>query len=609
MTLFTPGRNIGQIITSTSDSSTATEMDSLNSRTEPIASRWIAKDSEISRILAEDVVDYVPLLPNVTALDRGSIGQFSPFIFRGSSQADGKIALDDILLDEPINGFVTSKFLPLNIVEGLEFFGPGSVAPFGLTAAGGMLRAETYEFQGGRPFSKVLFRAGDFGYSDIGIMFGLPITKKTDFLIDGNRQEFDGLNNSHEGTRVLTKVSHQVNNVLIKHLAFLNKNDVTVPAPFLPNWVPGNVVSQWEEDRLDQVLSVRVGNLAQAGRRLLGRLHFTRIQQESTVDTLSFDNENLTIKTNFNYDLLLGNHWLTIGGEFRHDDLNSVQLVDHNDGFGRVFVRDVYRLPEKWEIGIQVNLEKHEEFSLAVNPSLRVAYEPSNRQSLWFGAQRSKRYPTFAERFWPTEFFRGNPSLSDEESSAIEIGYAFEKKDQFKFRTSVFANRVEDWIGNSILADTLAIAVSNLDNRTTAGLDLKFSWDFWRTGRFGFVGSYLNLTEQSPEKQLQVPEYAIYSYLEVGHHFFEKFVFFRARFVGRVLGERHGINFLTARSTPTRVDLDSEVIFDAQATAQFSDAKITASFENIFGISYELVPGFPMPERMFRFGIEWAFLD
>ncbi|MFQ5752428.1 MAG: TonB-dependent receptor plug domain-containing protein [bacterium] len=597
---------------SQSDSTSTVNSDSLKFKKEKLDMRWHANAQNTGSLIAEDIGDFTELLPNSFPLDLGSIGQFSPLTSRGTNEQEGKILLDGIVLQEPINGFVNTTNIPINLVKDMAFSSAGSFVPFGAQAIAGILQIDTYQFQGVHPYSKVFFRAGDWGYSDLGVIFGLPLTKNTSFMISGNRQEFSGfeLNRKHTGSRIASKISYQPNSAFaLNFTAFLNKDEVQVPAPLLPDLVPRTANARRKENRIDQTLSVKIGDLPRQNRQFLGHIYFAKIRQESFGDTLLFNNKNLSFATGLQYEMITGKQWFTAGGEIRLDDLKSAELSSHADQIGHIFVRDRFQVTNRLRLRLQALLEKHDGYSTAFNPSAQLHYALSKISNIWVGIQKTKRYPSFSERYWPTLFFRGNPNLNVEKGTTFELGYVLKNGETLKIKSAIFRTHVNDWIGAANRVDSLSYGPSNLGDRTISGLDLKFIWNYFSTGQFGFIGSFLNVQENSLAKQLQVPEYSIYSYLEMGRPFFQDYVFIKLRLIGRFFGERFGPFYAGPAALPEITKLGANIVLDGQSTFQFKDAKLTVSWENLLDKRYQLVPGFFMPPRTLRFSIEWEFWD
>ncbi|MFQ5637121.1 MAG: TonB-dependent receptor plug domain-containing protein [bacterium] len=567
---------------------------------------WRVDDSESRSILAEDIVDYTRLLPGSLPVDLGSVGQLSLLSLRGGSPLHTRILLDSVPLNDPITGVLISKYVPLNSITSFAF--PGYGGSYG-SAIGGTLDFRTMKINEMRPYSKVVFRAGDFGYSDIGLVFSLPVNAKTGFLLDFSRQEFGGFARNHVGSRLLVKiVRHLTASSSLELVSFLNKNDVTLPAPSLPNLFRNRTISQWKESRFDQLVSLKIGNLAKQKKQLTGRILFTRNSQDSFVDSLSVKNEAISADANISYETVRGKHDIVFDGRLRLHDLNSQDLGDHTENILSAFIRDRINFGPRFDIGLKVAVEKHPLFSWVLNPSFQLHYQITKPMKLWLNFQRARRYPSFSERYWPT-FYRGEPQLNDEIGTAAEVGLDFKNKESFEMQASFFFNRVRNWIGNRVLPDTSGVKPANLDDRTVSGLELKLTWEKFPGGRLGLIASVMNVTETAVEKQLQVPEFSIYTYLETGRPFFQKYVFIRLRLAGRMFGRRYGIDFLNPAGLARYQQLDSNAIFDGQISLEFAGARALFSLENLFGTRYQMVPGFFMPEKMFRFSIEWEFWD
>jgi outer membrane cobalamin receptor len=587
------------------DSSTVADLDSLG-KSRP--GKWSVNRVRAGRFLGEDIVDFVRLLPNVLPLDLGSLGQFSPVAFRGATPQEGTVLFDGLLFEDPILGFLNSNTIPINLVDEFSFGGAGALAPFGVQAPAGILQINTYQFQANQPYSKVNFRTGDWGYSDLGIVFALPLSKSSSFMIGGSRQELDGfvLNSDHTGSRVQIRLSyHPHSQFSLNYSILLNRNNVEVPAPLLPDFSPGVSNARRKESRSDQVVSLKFGDLQKSSKQVLARVFFSRLLQQSFGDSLLFKNRNHTLGAGVQFDWLSGIHEISLGGEFKIYDLNSFQLKDNTDQFGHMFVRDKIRFAENWKLGIQGRLEKHDDYSVALNSSGNLNYALTPEANIWFGVQTSRRYPSFAERYWPTPFFQGDPNLSQEKGTAFEIGFSMNRENSFTLETALFRHEVEDWIGQTVLADSTAFGPRNLGFRTVHGLDLKFVWNYLPAGQFGFIGSFLQVEEDTPEKQLQVPEYSIYSYVQMGRSFFQDYVFVTLRLVGRLFGERSGLIYQDGSVFPETTTLGQTAVLDGKMTFEFAYASMFLAIENLLDKKYQRVPGFYMPPKTFRFGIEW----
>ncbi len=550
---------------------------------------------ETRELILEDAADFLALVPSVSVIDFGSLGQFSPFSFRGENPPSGKIYLDDLPLLEPIHGAVHVTNLPINVVDEIRFANLDA------------LHFISHPFSPQRPYSKVIFRAGDWEYTDIGFTLSLPVTRRSQFFFSANRQELDGFRPAvagYKGVHVFAKLTHSFSpKVRLNYAALLNDNDVEIPAPLLPDLAPTVSNAERRENRLDQNLNV------QLGRQFAARLFFSNIEQRSFDDSLLFKNRDVTSGVEIEKRIRFGGHHFRIGGGARLDDLNSEQLGNRGDWLAHGLVKDEVSFAERWRLSLQLQFEKHQDYSAALLPALNLSYQFSEKSKLWLSAHLTRRYPTFAERFWPTPFFNGDPGLEAERRAAIELGAASQSISKIHLQAALFTTRADDWIGNAVQDAAQQFGPMNSGARTISGVGGKLTWKYAEFGEAGLSGSFWHVWEDDPIKSLFVPEYKLYAYVEGGRLLFQKFVLAKIRLMGRLFGTRVGWQYQTGSSVPTLRDLGTNAVLDGQLSFQFHSARLLLSMENIFNRTYELTPGFFMPPQTFRLAIEWEFWD
>jgi len=600
----------------TADSSAANPVPLVRSETvmaaiEPALAEITSEQTD--ELIAEDVQDFTVLLPGVQAMDLGTIGQPSPLIFHGGSPTQSGLLLDGVPVEDPIFGFANPMNLPINILESLAVIGTGGFAPFGYQASHGTLQAQTVEMQPNHPYSKVQFRAGDWSYSDLGILFIVPLSPKLQLTVAGNRQEFDGFvvtGQKHTGSRIHGKLAYQPSAaVTLAYQFHKNKNDADVPAPLSPDFVPLVADANRVESRFDHVFSIAMGDLATGHKELRSNVTISKVRHESSGENISFNNRSLALAAALQERIRTGRHLLSFGGRLRSTDVAGEQLGDHSDSFGYVFARDEVTLTRHVRLGLQVRAEKHDDYAAALTPGVQLIYRLSDHSRWFLGWQRSRRYPSFLERFWPGFSFHGNPDLQEEAGVSGDVGYAF-KSGVNELYVSAFWNRTNDWVTTQQAPSTLkGVGLLNQGDRTAVGFDARVTWHYATGGRMGLTGSFIEIAEDDASKQPRIPEWSLYTFMEYGHPFFEKYVFIRVRLDGRFWGRRYGTRYVGQLPLGELVRLDTDFVLDGKISFIFKDAKLVISQENMLNRTYQLVPGFFMPVRTLRFGVEWEFWD
>ncbi len=581
--------------------------------------QWQISSPEFGGVIAEDILDYLQLLPGVMSLDFGSVGQASPMVIRGMTPQQTRISLDGMFLTNPLTGTFDSANLPLNLLDEIGLENQAGV--------GMHLR----KFDDKRPYSRVQFRAGDWGYSDFGVSFNLPVTPSSQFLFSGSRQEYDGyffesptrvINEPRDlvHSRFLARVSHQPNQKFeLNVISMFNKNASSAPGPLAPDLVPIIENGRREKSRLDMRIRARLGNPGSQGKMWLAKLFFSRIGQKTFDDNLRFDNSSSVLGGELTYHLIGTKNRFELSAGFHRMSLVSEQLADRIDYQNSFSVTDILNVAERLQLtatlGVENFLADSGEFNggktgstLRIHPSLEVRTKLGNSTETWFSVIQSSRHPAFAERYWPDKFYLGKASLKSERTTGGELGFKMQGE-KVEIGSALFSNRVSDWIGADVRADTIAFGPNNLGSRTVSGVDVKFRWNPLRWGELGIIANYLYVTEDEPQKRLFVPEYFIINYLEYGRPLFDKYVFVRLRASGRVYGKRSGWIYNNSTDLPVLTAAQPVFVADVKASLVFSDATFTFSFENILDQQYQLRPGLFMPPRTFRFSVDWQFWD
>jgi len=157
------------------------------------------------------------------------------------------------------------------------------------------------------------------------------------------------------------------------------------------------------------------------------------------------------------------------------NDTGYYQLGTHRENF-YFFLDHTYHIKQFFiNGGIMVNsfnLKKPEIF-----PSLNLAYDFIGHFK-WFGLiNKSVRYPTFTELYYPGLQNKGNPNLKPEKSLSFETGIKL-NDNHINSHFSLFRRHltdVIDWIKES---DTAIWESTNITTLTTYGASFSFSYTF-----------------------------------------------------------------------------------------------------------------------------------
>ncbi len=255
----------------------------------------------------------------------------------------------------------------------------------------------------------------------------------------------------------------------------------------------GNVLARWRRSNGDN-----------SDLQLRAYYDYTRREDPSFTDTLH------TLDIDLQQRLTPGErHELIWGAAVRATSNNNergvIWVMDPEKSDDQVvsgFIQDRIRISDALEVTLGTKLEHNDFSGFEVQPSARLAWVPTPRQTLWAAISRAVRVPTRFERDVAIDasdpagnpVFRllGNPDFDSERLVAYEMGYRFQPMDNLSFDLALYYNDYDRLasleIGTPFLdPDTgqtvIPVHSENLTTGRTLGGELLAEWqptDYWR---------------------------------------------------------------------------------------------------------------------------------
>jgi iron complex outermembrane receptor protein len=263
----------------------------------------------------------------------------------------------------------------------------------------------------------------------------------------------------------------------------------------------------------------------------------------------------------FTYDLDLQHNWtindwneITWGAGFRNIDTNfdnSPYLgfvpEDRNDNLLSAFVQDkISLIPEKLSLTVGSKFEQNDYTGFEYQPSARIAWLPTDNQTLWASVSRAVRTPnrgaedinlvTAIQRNaggLPPALIRFSPNkdTDSERLIAYEVGYRIQPRANVSIDTTAFYNVYDDL--HALRRGTPALSIDpffgpvisvpavirNDNNGQTYGAEFAVSWeplDIWKlSASYTLFESDINVVDASlvttegnaPEQQFNIRSY------------------------------------------------------------------------------------------------------
>lgn len=253
----------------------------------------------------------------------------------------------------------------------------------------------------------------------------------------------------------------------------------------------------------------------------------------------------------FDLDLRHHFHWgdrqeIVWGGGYRvtlSEFVNSYEVTMRDqsrvDQIGNAFVQDEISLvPDKLRLTVGTKLEYNNITGLEVQPGGRLAWTPTEKQTVWASVSRAVRTPAVFENdgtihlttLPPSVFtgplptlitYQGNSDYKSEELIAYELGYRVEPHRRVSVDLAAFVHsyRRLRWISSTIDMSAVPAYVETItrtDNSgggETCGGELSLTWqpvDSWRLrGTYSILESDLDAAGGSTQISVAAPEHQV----------------------------------------------------------------------------------------------------
>lgn len=182
--------------------------------------------------------------------------------------------------------------------------------------------------------------------------------------------------------------------------------------------------------------------------------YFDRVKQDDGLESLRQDTFDIDMQHRF---AVGERHDIVWGGGYRFTDLTMTPsffatLTPPSRGlqlFSTFVQDDIALVPDRLHLTLGSKFEHNDLTGLEIQPSARLRWTPSERQTVWAAASRAVRTPSLAERnvrvnvaAFPGGLVSvfGNPSALAEEVNAYELGYRIEPAKQLSLEATTFYN-------------------------------------------------------------------------------------------------------------------------------------------------------------------------
>lgn len=238
-------------------------------------------------------------------------------------------------------------------------------------------------------------------------------------------------------------------------------------------------------------------------------------------------------------DIVLGAGYRYLTEETRPDFFVTLTPdSDHEQLFNTFLQDDITVVRDRLHFILGSKLEHNDVTGFELEPSGRLAWTPTEKQTIWAAVSRAVRTPSYLEQdilenrsFTPPVLVSvfGNPNLKSEDLIAYELGYRIKPTERLSFDVSTFYNVYDNLItpvqGAPFFEPpagpvVVPLTFENISHAETYGAEVSAEWsvtDNWKlTAGYSFLQTHQDPNPgyiNNPQNQFQ-----IHSYIDLPHH-------------------------------------------------------------------------------------------
>ncbi len=565
-----------------------------------------------------------------------------------------QILMDGRPMNDPITGTYNLNDMPMEFVEQLEVFdGTGGYGQ-AWNASGAALNVVTRQYNSLRPITKIRFVQAPYNSILTDGLFTQNLLRGLNFMFGFQRQVSDGryngvsrnnslstpagavVDNWNVRTRLRYNVSDRLNFALTdfytKDVNGLNGGIDLAPTTDITN----NVVAYVNSPNALETVARRDVALTGIGMLTDDSTMVTQMNAYYTHDERQFTNPGtVTAPLNISdvhYAELRG---LRLQQSFRSSfHATSVGVMaEHSQYSSNGFLdsAQINNAPNRSDRSIYsaflntalhpvdiVTLEASGRFDTYGNESgpsfgAKVSFLPVSFLSLFGEYGHSLRFPTYQESSWVDSTILRPTEIKKEQHTLLRGGFQLLFADNITLAVTGFDRTVDDAIlfqPATTRDGSRAVRILNVKQVHTRGVAGSLRLQY---GPLEFAGTalYQDYVESDTTKEL-TPNLILTGELSYRNKFFDNALDAKFGVRTQFMNRQRGMTFnprlmLYEENTETNIGLWTRL--DAFAILRIGDAYITLSYENLLNASYIITPIYPMPERTFRLGVNWVFID
>jgi len=510
--------------------------------------------------------------------------------------------------------------VPLENIETIQLIDNPVVNILGRDIGSGGLRIKTKEYKTEKPFSRINFERGPYGYRRTQIDFGNQLARKLDFYFTGGWKKSDGYiaNSGFESLYLTGNLLYKMKenwNIRLKALHFENRTGNPLPYDTL-------TILKTKQDQT--VLDLSSDYYFKNKSLLKFEALYRSSPSESYNGGYFLDRENresqFALKGSYEFK------WKSKGLKKVEGFLNwqNVRMneVQKKPAEGYMSYLRLDKLLRKFDTFLFARLAFQQGFHWTGTVMEGISYRPRDKLTLFLVASRSLVNPTLQDLYLKrsshfthldSTYFSYQESynqyLTYENDFTVEAGFSWLKKD-FKLRNSIFYsydyNNIE-WTFSKIINQLPAYTSIRYQvypsNRTRNLFGFGLNLDYTFSPNFQASLSYAYKRARAGDFSIPyTPEHSFFGYFQYSYESPKKEYGLKLRLEQEYISKRYLADYNQDR-------VPFVLLFNSKITLRLLDLRFYYIIENITDEVYRTRGDFNMPGRTFWFGLSWDFYD
>ena len=584
----------------------------------------------------QSIGDFAEEAPGVYQRNQNSFGQYTQLTVRGAGWRSVGLARDGRPLADPAAGVYNPYHLAPEEVERVEFIAGPRAFLYGAASSGGFVNLVTHVYDHAVPFTKVNYSESSYDLQWTDGTFSQNITRSINLMVGFQTHSVTGRYpnsaSSLWNTRTALRwgISPSLHTILTHRYTTTTTGlnggiDEVATSPddaFSATQATVRNTDSYEKiNRHDLELMV-IGTVGgrQDNRTVLSLYSSWNLREYRDEENRSDPNGVLEVADHrsswmggrLRQELRFGWQRLSVGGELEVRQIEgSPTLGRRRNVNGAAWVKEELHLFSPLILAGYLRYDRYlreDYLGYGADLTLRLA----SGLSLYGGASRSRRLPSYHELYWSDSSVTRPRPLVAETHSLGEIGLRFRGGSALQGSAGIFFRRVESPIlftpaGSATPFPSYSIV--NGDAQSTAGLDLRLRLRIWS---LVLEAAALWLRQDAGGRLSIYPEWSGTGGLYFWESLFDDHLELKTGVQTRVQSSSTGEVFNPASLAYVLNDgerIGSFATVGFFLIGKIGDAYVHLMWENLPEIQAYATPYYPLLDRTFRFGLRWEFLN